>query len=132
MDIDARRKELIGELNEFQMQDRFITDTRKTIQELNEERDSHSEIIHQINQASSCFQIASGRCFVLGPFPLRIVTFSQQKHALFESTPHMSWDANLPSVQLDRFHFLSNYEIFVIKTNLLIGKSWENKSGPYC
>lgn len=53
MDVDARRQELISELNEFQMQDRFIADTKKTIQELNEERDAHSDIIQQINQV--CF-----------------------------------------------------------------------------
>jgi hypothetical protein len=52
MDIDSRRKELLDKLNEFQSQDRFISDTKKTIQDLNEERDSHSEIIQQINQVS--------------------------------------------------------------------------------
>ncbi|KAI6232687.1 C4H2-type domain-containing protein [Aphelenchoides fujianensis] len=50
MDVEARRREMLGELGQFQSTDRFLADTKKTIQELNEERDSHSEIIQQINQ----------------------------------------------------------------------------------
>ncbi|KAI6183343.1 hypothetical protein M3Y97_00479100 [Aphelenchoides bicaudatus] len=43
MDIDSRRKDLLGNLNEFQLHDQFISDTKKTIQELNEERDAHRQ-----------------------------------------------------------------------------------------
>ncbi|KAI6206500.1 hypothetical protein M3Y94_00918900 [Aphelenchoides besseyi] len=50
LDIENRRREMISEMAEFESQDRFLTDAKKTIQELNEERDSHSDTIHQINQ----------------------------------------------------------------------------------
>ncbi|KAI6180675.1 C4H2-type domain-containing protein [Aphelenchoides besseyi] len=50
LDIENRRREMISEMAEFESQDRFLTDAKKTIQELTEERDSHSETIQQINQ----------------------------------------------------------------------------------
>jgi hypothetical protein len=67
MDIDARRKELINEINEFQSQDQFITDTKKTIQELNEERDSHSNLIQQINQVC-LYELFKYQCFAIQYF----------------------------------------------------------------
>ncbi|MFH4978246.1 hypothetical protein AB6A40_004955 [Gnathostoma spinigerum] len=48
-DFTAKREELLNELSEFNQTKKFIDETQKTIGELNEEKDSHSEMIQQIN-----------------------------------------------------------------------------------
>lgn len=44
-----RRNELLAELADFQQTKTFIDETQKTICDLNEEKDAHSEMIQQIN-----------------------------------------------------------------------------------
>ncbi|KHN85023.1 Zinc finger C4H2 domain-containing protein [Toxocara canis] len=48
-DFNARRNELLAELADFQQTKTFIDETQKTICDLNEEKDAHSEMIQQIN-----------------------------------------------------------------------------------
>ncbi|VDD87564.1 unnamed protein product [Enterobius vermicularis] len=48
-DLNKRRNELLSELADFQQTKKFIDEAQKTITELNEEKDSHSEMIQQIN-----------------------------------------------------------------------------------
>lgn len=47
--MNKRRNELLSELADFQQTKKFIDEAQKTITELNEEKDSHSEMIQQIN-----------------------------------------------------------------------------------
>ncbi|CAD6195541.1 unnamed protein product [Caenorhabditis auriculariae] len=49
-DYVAKKRELLDELNEYEHTEKFINETTKTIQELNKEKDEHSEIIQMINQ----------------------------------------------------------------------------------
>ncbi|VDK83842.1 unnamed protein product [Onchocerca ochengi] len=48
-DFTMKRNELLAELADFQQSKKFIEETQKTISDLNEEKDAHSEIIQQIN-----------------------------------------------------------------------------------
>ncbi|EFO17009.1 hypothetical protein LOAG_11495 [Loa loa] len=48
-DFTVKRNELLAELADFQQSKKFIEETQKTISDLNEEKDAHSEIIQQIN-----------------------------------------------------------------------------------
>uniref|UniRef100_A0A915PGG0 C4H2-type domain-containing protein n=1 Tax=Setaria digitata TaxID=48799 RepID=A0A915PGG0_9BILA len=48
-DFTMKRNELLAELADFQLSKKFIEETQKTISDLNEEKDAHSEIIQQIN-----------------------------------------------------------------------------------
>lgn len=48
-DFNMRRNELLAELADFQQTKTFIDETQKTICDLNEEKDAHSEMIQQIN-----------------------------------------------------------------------------------
>lgn len=48
-DFNARRNELLSDLADFQQTKKFIDETQKTICDLNEEKDAHSEMIQQIN-----------------------------------------------------------------------------------
>ncbi|VDM95307.1 unnamed protein product [Thelazia callipaeda] len=48
-DFAVKRNELLAELADFQQSKKFIEETQKTISDLNEEKDAHSEIIQQIN-----------------------------------------------------------------------------------
>lgn len=48
-DLHKRRNELLSELADFQQTKKFIDEAQRTITELNEEKDSHSEMIQQIN-----------------------------------------------------------------------------------
>uniref|UniRef100_A0A1I7X972 NUDE_C domain-containing protein n=1 Tax=Heterorhabditis bacteriophora TaxID=37862 RepID=A0A1I7X972_HETBA len=52
-DYITRKKELLTELAEFKENERFIEETAKTIDELNREKEEHSDIIQQINQDKS-------------------------------------------------------------------------------
>ncbi|VDK55270.1 unnamed protein product [Gongylonema pulchrum] len=60
-DFAAKRNELLADLADFQQSKQFIEETMKTISDLNEEKDAHSEMIQQINMVSSliCFK----KCF---------------------------------------------------------------------
>uniref|UniRef100_A0A915EHZ5 Uncharacterized protein n=1 Tax=Ditylenchus dipsaci TaxID=166011 RepID=A0A915EHZ5_9BILA len=49
-DFFSQRKEFLSEYAEFTSTEEFIHDTQKTINELNQEKDAHSELIQQINQ----------------------------------------------------------------------------------
>ncbi|KJH45492.1 hypothetical protein DICVIV_08464 [Dictyocaulus viviparus] len=49
-DYLTRKRELLAELADFKENERFIEETTKTIDELNREKEEHSEIIQQINQ----------------------------------------------------------------------------------
>ncbi|WKX95630.1 hypothetical protein Q1695_012244 [Nippostrongylus brasiliensis] len=46
----TRKRELLADLADFKENERFIEETAKTIDELNREKEEHSEIIQQINQ----------------------------------------------------------------------------------
>ncbi|VDK42632.1 unnamed protein product [Anisakis simplex] len=48
-DFNAKRNELLNELADFQQTKTFIDETQKTICDLNDEKDAHSEMIQQIN-----------------------------------------------------------------------------------
>ncbi|VDN18535.1 unnamed protein product [Gongylonema pulchrum] len=48
-DFAAKRNELLADLADFQQSKQFIEETMKTISDLNEEKDAHSEMIQQIN-----------------------------------------------------------------------------------
>ncbi|MCP9263637.1 Zinc finger C4H2 domain-containing protein [Dirofilaria immitis] len=48
-DFTIKRNELLAELADFQQSKKFIEETQKTISDLNDEKDAHSEIIQQIN-----------------------------------------------------------------------------------
>ncbi|KIH56701.1 hypothetical protein ANCDUO_13117 [Ancylostoma duodenale] len=49
-DYLTRKRELLADLADFKENERFIEETAKTIDELNREKEEHSEIIQQINQ----------------------------------------------------------------------------------
>ncbi|XGW07430.1 hypothetical protein V3C99_010536 [Haemonchus contortus] len=49
-DYLVRKRELLADLADFKENERFIEETAKTIDELNREKEEHSEIIQQINQ----------------------------------------------------------------------------------
>ncbi|VDM59529.1 unnamed protein product [Angiostrongylus costaricensis] len=49
-DYLIRKRELLADLADFKENERFIEETTKTIDELNREKEEHSEIIQQINQ----------------------------------------------------------------------------------
>ncbi|CAI2326375.1 unnamed protein product [Caenorhabditis sp. 36 PRJEB53466] len=49
-DYFARRNELLEEIGELENTERFIKETAKTIDELNQEKEEHSEIIQLINK----------------------------------------------------------------------------------
>lgn len=51
-DFTIKRNELLAELADFQQSKKFIEETQKTISDLNEEKDAHSEIIQQINMVN--------------------------------------------------------------------------------
>ncbi|CAH19092.1 C4H2-type domain-containing protein [Caenorhabditis elegans] len=52
-DYFAKRNELLEELSELENTEKFIKETAKTIDELNKEKEEHSEIIQLINQDKS-------------------------------------------------------------------------------
>lgn len=54
-DFNNRRNELLSELSEFHLTKKFIEETQKTISDLNDEKDVHSEMIQQINMVLNYF-----------------------------------------------------------------------------
>lgn len=54
-DYFAKRNELLEELSELENTEKFIKETAKTIDELNKEKEEHSEIIQLINQVRNSF-----------------------------------------------------------------------------
>jgi chromosome segregation ATPase len=101
MDIDARRKELITELNEFQSQDRFINDTKKTIDDLNQERDGHTEIIQQINQDRSDLEkIMNGAREEQKTLESKLTQSYEQIYQMLEQINRLSKESGLTSDEL--------------------------------
>lgn len=49
-DFDANRRNILAELDEFNSTETFIADAESFIADLDAEKNTHSEIIQQINQ----------------------------------------------------------------------------------
>uniref|UniRef100_A0AC34Q538 Uncharacterized protein n=1 Tax=Panagrolaimus sp. JU765 TaxID=591449 RepID=A0AC34Q538_9BILA len=100
-DFSVRQDELLAELTEFQKRDAFIEKTQETINELNKEKEAHSDIIQSINKDKDDLEkVMASLREEQRELQNNLILQYQQIFELIEQANKLATDSGIPETEL--------------------------------